>query len=147
MDIYFIPTSSSALNGVANGAAGGILIGIAAGVMMLGNGRIAGVSSFFAGLTGQIPPTWKEDLLFLAGLPLGGLIFVLWRGEPHLLIPDSPWVLAGAGFLVGYGARMANGCTSSHTICGLARLSRRSLVATAVFIATAIVTAAGRALL
>lgn len=138
MDVYFHLTGHPGLDGIVNGAVGGVLIGLAAGLLMLGNGRIAGISGFFAGMTSQVPPTWKEDFLFLVGLPLGGALFALWRGEPHLLLPDSPWNLASAGFLIGFGARMANGCTSGHAICGLARLSSRSLAATAVFMASAI---------
>jgi len=140
MDVFVHLTGHPGLDGIALGAVGGVLIGISAGLLMLGNGRIAGISGLFAGMTGQVPPTWKEDFLFLLGLPVGGALFALWQGEPHLLLPDSPWVLASAGFLVGFGARMANGCTSGHTVCGLARLSPRSLIATAVFMATAIAT-------
>jgi len=147
MDGIFPLGGSAPFDGLARGAAGGVLIGLAAGLMMLGNGRIAGISGYFAGLTGQVPPTWKEDLLFLVGLPLGGTIFALCWGKPQLLLPDSPWSLAIAGLLIGFGSRMANGCTSGHAICGIARLSPRSLIATLVFISTAIATVAGGKLL
>ncbi len=139
MDIFAIPH----LHDLGQAALGGVLIGVAAGGLLLGNGRIAGISGLFASLIGRWRTTWKEDLLFLVGLPLGGLVFRAWHGEFHLLLPASPWVLVAAGLLVGFGTRMANGCTSGHSVCGLARLSRRSLIATLVFMAAAMATVAG----
>jgi uncharacterized membrane protein YedE/YeeE len=119
---------------------GGLLIGLSATLLLLANGRIAGISGIangmFAGAAGD--KAWR--LCFLLGLIAGAGAYV-WlfglsfetpeRGVPLLLI---------AGFLVGFGTRLGNGCTSGHGVCGIARLSLRSLVATAVFLVTAIVT-------
>jgi hypothetical protein len=120
---------------------GGALIGAAASILLLLNGRIAGVSGIMGGL---LPPergdaTWR--FLFLLGLPIGA---ALWRllGDPAAAItitPSVPILIAG-GLLVGFGSRIGSGCTSGHGVCGMARLSRRSLVATGTFMAAAFVT-------
>ena len=115
---------------------GGVLIGTAASLLLVGSGRIAGISSIASGLlsTRGEERTWR--LSFLAGL-LGGGLLLAWSAPGALGTPAGPWPrLALAGLLVGFGSRLGNGCTSGHGICGIARLSRRSLVAVAVFIAT-----------
>jgi uncharacterized membrane protein YedE/YeeE len=113
---------------------GGVLVGIAASALLALNGRIAGVSGIVGGL---LPPrrtdaTWRA--LFVAGLVVGGIAV-------SLLVPDafrglaatSYAVLVPAGLLVGFGASVGNGCTSGHGVCGVSRLSPRSIVATVTF--------------
>ena len=125
-------------------AAGGVLIGLAAALLLGLNGRIAGVSGILGGLlaSGGEGRPWRAA--FAAGLLTGGLVLAL--GAPGALpgpqdLPGLPTLLL-AGLLVGYGAALARGCTSGHGICGLARLSRRSLAATATFMASALATVA-----
>jgi uncharacterized membrane protein YedE/YeeE len=136
-------------------AIGGTLIGLAAAVLWLGNGRIAGISGIFGQL---LPPArtvaWR--LAFLVALVLGALL-ASWLvpglgvggpgGAPAQLaappagssVPPVLW-LAIAGLLTGFGTRLGNGCTSGHGVCGLARLSRRSFVAVGIFFVVAIAT-------
>jgi uncharacterized membrane protein YedE/YeeE len=124
-------------------AVGGALIGLAAVMLMLLNGRIAGVTGVFAGL---IDPTgsdraWRAT--FIVGLiaaPLSAVLLGFAMPVPHM--PTSLIAVAGAGLLVGYGTRLANGCTSGHGVCGIARLSPRSITATVVFMLAAIVVVA-----
>jgi len=119
--------------------AGGVLIGAAAGLFMLTTGRIAGISGIVGELTGRWPPRWRQNLAFLIGLPLGLLLWQGLSGRPvQVHLAPSGLLLAAAGLLVGVGTRLANGCTSGHAVCGLARLSPRSLAATAIFMAAAI---------
>ncbi len=120
-------------------AIGGALIGLAATLLMLLTGRIAGISGILAGsiLPGAEARGWR--IAFIAGLILAPLAAGL-VGYP-LAPPQMPasWtVVIAAGLLVGFGTRLASGCTSGHGVCGIARLSVRSLVATAVFMATAV---------
>ena len=120
--------------------AGGLLIGLSATFLLLLNGRIAGISGIVGGLwtsrQGNISWRW----LFTLGLLSGGV--TLWAFHPDAFGQPraSLAVLAFSGLLVGFGARIGNGCTSGHGVCGLSRRSLRSLVATLVFIATAMVT-------
>ena len=124
-----------------DGLIGGALIGIAAAIMLLALGRIAGVSGIAAkaaGLGGSGIDrigAWA----FVIGLPLGALAVMLAKGglEPSFA---GPVPLIVAGLLVGFGTRMGNGCTSGHGVCGLGRLSMRSVAAVATFMATAIAT-------
>lgn len=119
---------------------GGALIGLAVLILFLGIGRIAGVS----GVLGQMlqrpdnEAGWR--LAFLIGLPLGALLMakILGGVTPH--VATGTLGLIAAGLLVGYGTRLGAGCTSGHGICGLARLSPRSLVAVLLFMASAMVT-------
>jgi uncharacterized membrane protein YedE/YeeE len=119
--------------------AGGALIGLASVWLLAANGRIAGASNILHGLF--FPPTAAWRAAFLAGLVLAG---VAWQvaGLPVPLRQDFPlgWAAAG-GLLVGFGTRMGGGCTSGHGICGLARLSARSLAAVIAFMATGMVAA------
>lgn len=123
------------------GLIGGVLIGLAAAMMLLGVGRIAGVSGIAARATGisrgGMSPgsAWS----FLAGLPLGAAAAALALGLPRADFASWP-VLAVAGLLVGFGTRLGSGCTSGHGVCGVSRLSKRSLVATGTFIAAGVVT-------
>ncbi|MGN6423849.1 MAG: YeeE/YedE family protein [Asticcacaulis sp.] len=116
---------------------GGALIGAAAGGFYLTAGRIAGVSGIFGDAVLRGPQAWRW--LFVLGLVLAGLIARMAGAAPHSL-NTGPMLLIAAGLLVGFGARLGNGCTSGHGVCGLARLSPRSLVAVLVFMATAAIT-------
>lgn len=119
---------------------GGALIGLSAGVLRLGNGQIAGISGILRiGLRGP-DRCWRPA--FLLGVALAGLL-AAWRGGPDLaagLERASLPVLVVAGLLVGVGTGLGNGCTSGHGICGLARFSKRSLVAVLTFMAVAVLT-------
>jgi uncharacterized membrane protein YedE/YeeE len=124
-------------------AIGGALIGLAAALLMLLTGRIAGVSGIVAGCLnfGSGESSWR--LAFIAGLILAPLTGAL-IGVP-IPVPEMPasWlVIAGAGLLVGFGSRLGGGCTSGHGVCGIARLSPRSIAATAIFMGVAIVVVA-----
>jgi uncharacterized membrane protein YedE/YeeE len=122
---------------------GGALIGIATTLLLLLNGRIAGVSGIFGDLLGAGKAELGWRAAFLAGL-IAAPLAVAAVGRP-MQIPDMPksWaVIVGAGLLVGIGTRLAGGCTSGHGICGMARFSPRSMVATCVFVATAAVVVA-----
>lgn len=125
------------------GLGGGILIGLAAALMLLGAGRIAGVSGIFARATGLSDAGMARVAAwaFLIGLPLGALVMVTLSGG----IPADfagPFPLVIAGLVVGIGTRLGSGCTSGHGVCGMSRLSQRSIVATLTFIATGIATVA-----
>lgn len=123
------------------GLIGGVLIGLAAALMLLGAGRIAGVSGIAAKATGlgsgdmAMTSAWG----FLIGLPLGALAVALLLGLPEAQFASWP-VLVIAGLLVGFGTRLGSGCTSGHGVCGVSRLSGRSLVATATFMLAGIAT-------
>lgn len=125
------------------GLTGGVLIGLAAALMLLALGRIAGVSGLAAkavGLGGSgidRSGAW----MFVIGLPLGALIVVLVFGGVEASFA-SPLTLAIAGLLVGIGTRLGSGCTSGHGVCGVSRLSGRSIVATITFMAAGIATVA-----
>lgn len=120
--------------------AGGALIGLAAAVLVLAQGRILGASGIFAGLAQPRAGDLDWRLAWLAGVLLAPVlaIFLFSASAPHILAAPAT-VLAG-GFLVGLGARFARGCTSGHGVCGLARLSPRSLAATVAFMAAGFVT-------
>jgi uncharacterized protein len=126
------------------GLIGGLLIGIASAVMLLGLGRIAGVSGLAArsiGLTDAGAPRITA-LAFIIGLPLGALLTSQMMGPLEVRFPSSYAMLIGGGLLVGFGTRLGSGCTSGHGVCGLSRLSRRSIVATAIFMASGFATVA-----
>lgn len=123
------------------GLVGGIVIGLAAAVMLLGLGRIAGVSGIAAralGLTGQGMGRGAA-LAFLAGLPLGALLVFITTGMGGGEFPSTPALLV-AGLVVGFGTRLGSGCTSGHGVCGISRVSARSILATITFIATGVLT-------
>ncbi len=117
--------------------AGGILMGLAGALLLLANGRVAGVSGIFAGLLGAERGDAAWRAAFLGGLAAGGfaVALVLPGLASNALVRSAP-AIAAAGFLVGLGARLANGCTSGHGLCGLSRLSPRSFVAVGTFMAT-----------
>jgi uncharacterized membrane protein YedE/YeeE len=114
---------------------GGLLIGTAATLSLWLNGRIAGVSNIAGGLLALKRGDMLWRLLFLCGLVAGASSFYVVFGNVPLHRPDFPvWLLAAAGLLVGFGTSLGSGCTSGHSVCGLGRLSVRSLVATVVFV-------------
>ena len=129
---HFTPVSASI---------GGVLIGLSATMLWLANGRIAGISGIVGGLwTAQAGDVaWR--IAFVLGLIAAPAVYWMAGGELPPITVSVPWpVIMMAGLLVGFGTRLGGGCTSGHGVCGLARLSQRSLVATGSFMATAIVT-------
>ncbi len=118
---------------------GGMLIGLAATLMILLNGRIAGVSGIIRLSLSKASFAWWR-LCFILGLLLGPVLFQMIYSKPTIYIQASPALILVAGFLVGFGTSMGAGCTSGHGICGLARLSLRSLVAVLVFMLSAMLT-------
>lgn len=112
---------------------GGALIGLAVSVFALANGRIAGISGLLGGLIQFDKEGWSEKILFLLGLLLAPLLWGLFAVLPEIEI-NAKWpALVIAGLLVGIGTRYGSGCTSGHGVCGIARLSPRSIVATLCF--------------
>jgi uncharacterized membrane protein YedE/YeeE len=126
---------------IIGGLIGGALIGSAAALLLAVNGRIAGISGILGGLIAsraRSERSWR--LAFLVGLITGPALYRLFYGAlPLQLEADVPTLLA-AGLLVGFGTRLGSGCTSGHGVCGLARLSPRSLTATVTFMSLGIVT-------
>lgn len=126
------------------GLAGGLLIGLAAVIMLLGLGRIAGVcglASRALGLADSGPPR-AIALIFIAGLPLGAWAVASFAAPISVHFPSASAPLLIGGVLVGFGTRLGSGCTSGHGVCGLSRLSPRSMVATALFMASGFATVA-----
>ncbi len=125
---------------------GGLLIGTAAALMLLLEGRIAGISGILSGALrprekSEAPPAWQAT--FLGGMVLGGLVLAMvYPASVQTALNLSPLLLIAAGVLVGFGTRLGNGCTSGHGVCGIPRLSRRSILATVVFMGTAMITVA-----
>jgi uncharacterized membrane protein YedE/YeeE len=119
---------------------GGMLIGLSAIVLMAFNGKIAGISGiFWGGLTGSaVERGWR--LAFLLGLVLGPVLYRLMLDAPAFEMNASPVMVIAGGLLVGVGTRLGSGCTSGHGVCGLARLSARSLIAVLAFMASGMVT-------
>ena len=121
---------------------GGVMIGLAALLLMLLHGRVMGVSGILGGI---VQPSGKSDvpwrLMFVAGMVVGPLAVIYLLGRPVEIVPNTTGVLLPvAGFVVGLGTAIGSGCTSGHGICGLARLSLRSAVAVGTFMLTAIIT-------
>ena len=125
------------------GSLGGLMIGLASAIMLLGLGRIAGVSGLAArtvGLAGGAP--WPIAAAFIVGLPIGAALVGAPAGGIDVRFPPSLPLLVAGGLLVGFGTRLGSGCTSGHGVCGLARLSPRSMVATGCFMAAGFATVA-----
>jgi uncharacterized protein len=125
-----------------SGLVGGLLIGLSTALMLLLNGRIAGISGIVGGLLARKKGSelwWR--VMFAGGLLLGAFAYVLTSGEVFpVRVEASLPVMVAAGLLVGFGSRLGSGCTSGHGVSGIARLSGRSVVATLVFVGTAILT-------
>jgi len=120
--------------------AGGLMIGLAAALFALLLGRIAGISGLFAAALGIGGAPWKIAAAFILGLPLGGWLMGMAHPAPAITITHSTGLLLAGGLLTGFGTRLGNGCTSGHGVCGMARLSPRSIAATALFMASAAAT-------
>ncbi len=119
---------------------GGAMIGTSAALFLILIGRIAGISGILGGLLAPKPGETRWRAAFLAGLVLAPLVYGLVASLPPVTVEASFPLLAVAGLLVGFGARLGSGCTSGHGVCGLGRLSPRSMVATVTFMAVAILT-------
>jgi uncharacterized membrane protein YedE/YeeE len=120
---------------------GGMLIGLSAALLLLCEGKIAGISGIVGGLLSPTTGDTAWRALFLAGLMTGGLFFSLFAPQVFAIsMARSTGALLLAGLLVGFGTRLGNGCTSGHGVCGVSRLSPRSIVATITFLLTGIVT-------
>ncbi len=124
-----------------SGLVGGLLIGLAAALLLLANGRISGISGIVGGLLAPRSRDVGWRVVFVVGLVLGAVAYALATGGaiPVAMQTSLP-VLLVAGLLVGFGTRLGSGCTSGHGLCGIARLSKRSIVATSVFFGVAILT-------
>jgi uncharacterized membrane protein YedE/YeeE len=120
-------------------AIGGLLIASSLALMLIGTGRIAGLSGVFAGVL-RAKLDWR--LWFVAGMFAAGLLFRIARPETYDYGARVPlWAVALSGLFVGIGTRTSNGCTSGHGLCGMSRLSKRSIVATMIFFGVGVITA------
>ena len=122
--------------------AGGLLIGLAAALYLLGAGRIAGISGLAASTAGlanggRWTPLRSQAGGFVLGILLGAAAAMALIREPEIIVTTSPFLLVLGGLLVGFGTRLGSGCTSGHGVAGLARLSPRSIAATALFMVVA----------
>lgn len=126
------------------GLLGGLLIGVSSALMLLGAGRIAGISGLATRALGlsRTGTPWPMAALFISGLLLGAFLYQLLAGPIAAHYAPSTAMVIAAGLLTGFGTRLGSGCTSGHGVCGMSRLSPRSLVATVTFIASGMVTVA-----
>jgi hypothetical protein len=124
-----------------SGLVGGLLLGLAATMLLLLNGRISGISGIVGGLLAPKSSEVGWRVVFLVGLLLGAFGYVLATGGalPVRMQASMP-ILIVAGLLVGFGTRLGSGCTSGHGLCGIARFSKRSIAASAVFFGVAMLT-------
>lgn len=124
------------------GFAGGLLIGGAAAIFLLVLGRIAGISGIAAGLLRPSPGLhYRQNIAFVLALVGAPLLLAAVAGPPEIGITENPLLLIAGGLLVGFGTRLGGGCTSGHGVCGMTRLSPRSIAATGVFMAVGVLTA------
>jgi uncharacterized membrane protein YedE/YeeE len=124
-----------------NALAGGLLIGASASLLLFLNGRIAGISGIFNGILIPVKNDVDWRWCFIISLIAGAFVHSSLTDAAYYQTDNfSPWLMIPAGFLVGFGTRIGGGCTSGHGVCGLGRLSIRSLVATLTFIASAMLT-------
>lgn len=119
---------------------GGLLIGLSAAILILFNGKVAGISGILSGVIFSVKNERRWRLVFLLGLLASPFLYSLFATLPPLEISENVAKIALAGLLVGFGTRLGSGCTSGHGVCGIARLSLRSVVATLIFMVAAIVT-------
>ncbi|NMH60057.1 YeeE/YedE family protein [Alteromonas sp. MYP5] len=122
------------------GLAGGVFIGTAVVLLLFSIGKIAGISGIVAGIFNQKSIELHWRLAFLAGLILSPILYRAFIGEFAVIVQTETLWMVIAGLLVGFGTRLGSGCTSGHGVAGLARLSPRSLVATLIFMVTAVAT-------
>jgi uncharacterized membrane protein YedE/YeeE len=126
-----------------NALLGGVIIGISVSLMLLWNGRVTGISGIINGALSPVKGDTSWRVLFIAGLFLGGL--TLKALNPNVFsgsLPTETWTTVVAGLLVGFGTILGSGCTSGHGVCGISRMSPRSLVATIIFIAAGVIAVA-----
>jgi uncharacterized protein len=124
-----------------SGLIGGLMIGLASVLMLLGVGRIAGISGIYSGLLTPAKGDVGWRLMFIGGLILGGAIWPWLTGNSLPVKLQAGWpVMLLAGLLVGFGTRLGGGCTSGHGVCGIGRLAPRSMVATLTFMTVAGIT-------
>lgn len=123
-----------------SGFIGGVLIGLASVLLLWLNGRIAGISGIVGGMLTQRGSEFGWRAVFVVGLLLGAFGYTLSTGGLPVSIPASIPALILAGLLVGFGTRLGSGCTSGHGVCGIGRLSRRSMIATGTFMVVAVAT-------
>ncbi|NNC36602.1 MAG: YeeE/YedE family protein [Acidimicrobiales bacterium] len=120
---------------------GGGLIGLAAVLLMLLNGRIAGISGILGGLLRFDKGEFGWRAAFIAGLIVGPVVYMRMTGtQISITTPEPGWAVILAGLIVGVGTQIGNGCTSGHGVCGIARLSGRSIAATVTFLLTGVLT-------
>ena len=120
--------------------AGGILFGLATAIFVLANGRVAGISGLLGSVLNPKAPGRLDSALFIAGILGAPLLWQLSQALPAMDMQTGTLGLIAAGLLVGFGARLGAGCTSGHGVCGLSRLSPRSLVATLCFMGSGFAT-------
>ena len=124
-----------------SGLIGGLLIGLSTTLMILFNGKIAGISGIVGGLLARKGSEVGWRAVFVVGLLLGAFLYMLATGGPiPVNLQASLPVMVAAGLLGGFGTRLGSGCTSGHGISGIARFSKRSIVATVVFVGMAMIT-------
>ncbi len=123
-------------------AIGGGLIGLAVALLLVFNGRIAGISGILAGILKPLKGDTAWKIAFVLGIIVAPLLFTFFVYSPEVKITTSIPVLIVAGLFVGFGTRLGGGCTSGHGICGMARFSRRSIVAVLIFMVVAFITVA-----
>lgn len=120
---------------------GGLMIGLAAVLLMATQGSIMGISGIASKLLPPVSLDWRWRFVFLAGVLAGPLVMIAISADPpEIEITPNVLLLVVSGFLVGFGTVTGNGCTSGHGVCGISRFSMRSLVATGVFMVSAIIT-------
>lgn len=118
-----------------NAVIGGVVIGLAVSLMMLFNGRVTGISGILGGIVRPQKNDISWRLAFVGGLLFGGVLLQIFRPEAFVQVSSAAWFdYIVAGLLVGFGTLLGNGCTSGHGVCGISRLSTRSIVATLTFI-------------
>ncbi len=120
--------------------AGGVLIGLAATILMAFNGRIAGMTGIMSGVIPPLSADWAWRAAFLAGAVIAPMIYVALGGVVPFSAPISTMAMIVGGLIVGVGVSYGSGCTSGHGVCGIARFSPRSIVATIVFMLAAFAT-------
>lgn len=122
-----------------NALLGGVLIGVSVSLMLLWNGRVTGISGIINGALSPVKGDTLWRVLFIVGLFLGGLVMGQLNSKVfENTMPTEVWITVTAGLLVGFGTILGSGCTSGHGVCGISRMSPRSLVATIVFMVAGI---------
>jgi len=119
---------------------GGIMIGLAASILIVGIGKIMGMSGILKSSLVSLP-RFSWQLMFVIGMAITTWLYSLLIGFPELEMGQPLWKIIVAGLLVGFGTRLGSGCTSGHGICGISRLSGRSITATVLFLFSGVVTA------